>query len=136
MKTKRFFVTLMIALLAIFLLTSVAAAQEEADLVRLTVDNRTDQTVALGLTGVEEGAAYYLVVGAGTERVFTVVRDDYTHTTLACGLTATGTVDINRQLFLNFTSCFGPPANQGEPGLEKIFLTESPTKTPWQFQYD
>ena len=136
MKTKNLFFTIALVLMALLLLTSAVAAQEEADLVRLTIDNRTDQTVALGLTGVEEGAAYYLVVGAGTERVFTVVRDEYTQTTVACGLSATGTVDITRQLFLNFTSCFGPPANQGEPGMEKIFLTESPTKTPWQFQYD
>lgn len=134
MKTKRFLVSLLLVLMAVLLLTTAAAAQEEVDRVRLTVDNRTDQPVALSLTGPE--ARYYLVVAAGSERVFTVVRDEYTHITLACGQTASGTVDISRQLFLNFTSCDVEPANQGEPGMEKIFLTESPTKQNWQFQYE
>lgn len=134
MKTKSYFVSLLLVLMALLLLTTAAAAQEEPDRVRLTIDNRTDQVVALSLTGPE--ARYYLAVAAGTKQIFTVVRDEYTHITLACGQTATGTVDISRQLQLNFTSCYVQPANQGEPGIEKIFLTESPTKTQWQYQYN
>ncbi len=136
MKTRKFFVSLLFVLIALILVVTAVAAQEELDLVRLTVDNRTDQAVALSLTGTDTGARYYLVIGAGDMRVFTVERDDYTHITLACGRTAEGTVDINRQLFLNFTSCYSPPPNQGTPGIEKIFIPESPTKTQWQYQFD
>ena len=133
MKKRNVLITIVAVLFALFLMTTAAAAQEE-DLVRLTIDNRTDQSVALALTG--PAANYYLVVGAGTMRVFTVERDVYDHTTHACGISASGTVDITRQLRLNFTPCFGPPPNQGTPSLEKIFLTESPTKNGWQYKYD
>jgi hypothetical protein len=59
----------------------------------------------------------------------------YDQTSFACGSSASGTLDVSRQLRLTFTPCFGDAPNQGAPTIEKIHLTDSPTGIKWSYQY-
>ncbi len=135
MTKKSMYGVLLALLIALTVMTSGVLAQEEApDLVRLTVDNRTDETLAISLSA--EGLFFYLPVDPESTRVFTVPRGDYSHTTYACSKSVSGTMDLSRQLELIFPSCFEAPANQGEPSIEKIYLSNDAPNSKWQFQID
>ncbi len=132
---KKLVISLILSLLlTLAVVSTVALAEEhEPDLVQLRIDNRTDQDVALSITG--EGVGYYLPVGPGTYRVFTVPRGSYMHTTFACGESVSGDLDMSRQLELVFTSCYFQPANFGTPSIEKVFLAEGPPSVHWQLEF-
>lgn len=111
-----------------------AYAQEEPDLVRLEITNRSDQPVAISLIG--DTSVYYLTVSAESEKVFTVERGVYDHTTYACGLSATGSIDLSSQMKLVFTRCYGKAPNWGEPSHEKIHIDDSPSGKNWRYSFD
>ncbi len=140
MKKNTLFAIIMALLLTFTLATTVAFAadddtDEAPDLVRLTIQNRTDKVIYLTLKGEE--ANFFLTIEADTVKVFTVPPDDYEHTTYACEKTATGVVDINRQLELIFSPCHINPVNLGEPSIEKIFMGDDDVpNSKWQFQID
>ncbi len=114
--------------------TFVVSAQEEPDFVRLEISNRSDQPVAISL--ISETNVYYLPVSAESEKLFTVERGVYTHTTYACGLSASGTIDLTSQMKLVFTRCYGKAPNWGEPSLEKIHIDDSPNGKNWRYSFD
>ncbi|HZD58473.1 MAG TPA: hypothetical protein VE136_17195 [Anaerolineales bacterium] len=129
---KRTIVMTILALLFVFSLTvGTAFAQEE--LVPLKIRNDTDQNVFITLVG--EGTIYGLAVGPNSSRDFSVRRGTYEHTTFSCGTSASGTIDMSRQLRLIFTPCAGAPPNGGEPSIEKVHLTDTPEGKLWQYQY-
>lgn len=135
MKTKH------AALLALVLLASlvvgvIGASAAEEDLIRLTIINRTDRFVFLSLLSPDGTRVYFLAAPSEETRVFTVPRAVYSHTTVACGLTASGEVDLTRFTTLVFTPCGRSPSNSGEPGFEKIFLYDSPLKKDFYFQME
>lgn len=135
MLKKKYLIVISIILVALFILTTAAIAQgDDSDLVRITIKNKTDRTVTLLMIG--EGTAYSLNVGEGDEKLFTVRRGEYEHTTFACGTSATGTLDMFRQLKLVFTACPGPAPNDGVPGHEKVHIDDTPDKNGFQFNYD
>jgi hypothetical protein len=133
MKKRLPLVLILIFLTAFFVGVGVVAAQDEETLVRLEIVNKSDQSAAMSL--VSGNIVYYLAVPAGEEAIFTVERAVYTHTTFACGLSATGSVDILTQLKLVFTSCYRSAPNWGEPGLEKISIDDSPNGINWRYAY-
>ena len=63
-------------------------------------------------------------------------RDVYSHNTVACGDTATGSVDVRTQTTLVFTQCEGKPPNPGERSIEKIHIDDSPDRGDFKFQFN
>lgn len=125
----------MIALAIVFIFSLALAvfnvAAEEA-LAGVTVMNHSDQPVILGLTS--DTAFYNLVIPAGATRYFTVERLVYDQTTIACGLSGSGTIDLRNFTRLVFSKCGGAP-NAGEPSMEKIHLDDTPEGINWYYQY-
>ena len=135
MKTKRL-IPLVLILLASLAVGVLSASAADDDLVGLAINNRTDRYVLVSLLPAEGPTVYFLAVPAGETRDFTVPRAVYTHTTVACGLTATGSFDISRFTTLVFTPCGRTPANPGELGIEKIHLFDSPDRKDFSYQME
>jgi hypothetical protein len=131
-KLTHILVLVLLATLAI----SVFSASAASDLVGLTIKNRTDQVVWLSLLASDGSVVYWLEVPAGEIGEFTVPRDVYSHTTVACGKTATGSVDITHLTTLVFTKCEGKPPNPGERSIEKVHLYDSPDRGDFNYQFD
>jgi hypothetical protein len=113
--------------------SSLALAQDEEEvLFKVDVRNNTDQLVTLQL--VDGLTTYILNVPAGASQVFTVREGTYSHTTFACGESATGTLALTSQVRLVFTPCFGEAVNAGEPSIEKIQLPDVPEGANWKYQ--
>ena len=99
-----------IILLALIVLTTsvalLAAAPGYEKLARLSVWNRTGDTIYLRLTtGKEDGSLfYYLTIKPGYQ-VFTVQRKIYDMKYWSCGSNMSGVADILTNLSLTFTDC-------------------------------
>jgi hypothetical protein len=129
-----------ILILAIVLLAalaiSVISASAASDLVGLTIKNKTDGVVWVSLLSPDNVYVYWLEVPAGETNSYTVPRAVYSHITVACGKTATGSVDIRKLTTLVFTHCEGKPPNAGERSIEKIHLFDSPDRGDFNYQFD
>lgn len=129
-----------ILILTLVLLTtlgiSVITASAASDMVGLTIKNRTDQVVWLSLLSSDGNSVYWLEVPAGEIGEFTVPRDVYSHSTVACGKDATGSVDIRTLTTLVFTQCDGKPPNAGERSIEKVHLYDSPDRGDFNYQFE
>ena len=132
---KKTMLILALVLLAIMAFSVLPAAAKEGK-VGLTIRNRTDGVVFVSLLSPDNSAVYWLDVPAGETMYFTVPRAVYTHTTVACGLTATGTVDITHLTTLSFTACGKTPPNPGERSIEKISLYDTPDRGDFNYRYD
>ena len=120
----------MVVLLAVIL---VAANSFPAT---LTVINKTDGNVIISL----EYPYSFLVVKPESTHKFTIARDTYVSTVTACGETASGTMNLNHNLKLNFTPCAAwgntsAPKYLGEPTMEKPNWNRSPGVDDWRFDY-
>jgi hypothetical protein len=135
MKTRHIF-PLLVILLASLAIGVLSASAADEDLVGLTIKNRTDRYVFVSLLPPEGPTVYFLAVPAGETRDFTVPRAVYTHTTVACGLSAAGSFEINRFTTLVFTPCDRAPANPGEVSFEKIHLFDSPDRGDFTYQME
>jgi hypothetical protein len=97
---------------------------------KLRVINNSEEAVVLNL-----GVPYqYLYVAAGGELTFHIEKDIYDASVWYCGDTQGRTMDLTRNLKLNFTSCFGSPSYLGERSMEKPDFDGGP-KRDFQFQY-
>lgn len=132
---KKFILILVLVLLA-SLAISVFSASAASDLVGLTIKNRTDGVVWVSLLSPDNIYVYWLEVPAGETKSYTVPKAVYSHITVACGDTATGTVDLTQYTTLVFTQCEGKPANPGERTIEKIHFFDSPDRGDFQYQFD
>jgi hypothetical protein len=132
---KKMLLILVIALLAA-LAISVLSASAASDLVGLTIKNKTDSVVWVSLLSPDNIYVYWLEVPAGETTSYTVPREIYSHITVACGKTATGTVDIRKLTTLVFTHCDGSPPNAGERSIEKVHLYDSPDRGDFNYQFD
>lgn len=122
--------------LLVALAISVVSASAASDLVGLTIKNKTDAVVWVSLLASDSSYVYWLEVPAGETEDFTVLRDVYSHITVACGKTAEGTVDIRKLTTLVFTQCDGKPPNPGERSIEKVHLYDSPDRGDFNYQFD
>ena len=73
--------------------------------------------------------------------VFTIDKDTYTAEVIACGMRAQGTIDLTRNLKLNFTECekmaqYWTPKYHGEPSMEKPNWFKAPGMIEWRFVYE
>ena len=122
--------------LLVALAVSVISASAASDLVGLTIKNKTDGVVWLSLLSPDNVYVYWLEVPAGETKSYTVPRAVYSHTTVVCGKTATGSVDIRKLTTLVFTHCEGKPPNAGERSIEKIHLFDSPNRGDFNYQFN
>jgi hypothetical protein len=132
---KRHLLIVLAFTLLISLLTGVmvaSAQDEEPDLVVLELINKSGDSASLSL--LSGGTVYYLAVGVDETRIYTIERGVYTQTTFACGGSGEGTLDASSQVTLVFTSCFGAPANFGEPTIEKVQIEFPPEGFDWRYQ--
>jgi len=122
---KKLLIALVFVLVAsLLIISSIALAR--SGLAQLEIINKTDQPVSISLTAGH--TFYYLTVPPATTKLFTVERKLYARTTWSCGKVDGGTVDIQTQLRLTFTNCYGAGApNSGEAGLEKVHIPDSPS---------
>jgi hypothetical protein len=132
---KKFILILALALL-VALAISVVSASAANDLVGLTIKNRTDGVVWVSLLSPDNVYVYWLEVPAGETMSYTVPRAVYSHSTVACGKTATGSVDIRKLTTLVFTHCEGKPPNAGERSIEKVHLVDSPDRGDFNYQFE
>ncbi len=119
--------------LLIVLSFATVMAVAKTKLAEFEVINKSGQPVSISL--VNEEAYYYLTVGTGETKIFTVERLVYDQTIWSCGLTDSGTVNLETYLRLTFTNCFGDAPNQGEPSLEKVHIDDAPTGFNHHFEY-
>jgi hypothetical protein len=126
----------MILLMSLMLLTAIvttAAAPASTELARLEIKNRTHLPVHIAMR--KASFFYYLTVEPYETKVFTVERETYLHTTWACELETTGTLDVETNVKLVFTSCYYKASpNAGTPTIEKIHLNDSPLGEQWRYQ--
>jgi hypothetical protein len=132
---KKTFLILAVVLLAT-LAISVASASAASDLVGLTIKNKTDSVVWVSLLSPDNIYVYWLEVPAGETMSYTVPREIYSHITVACGKTATGSVDIRKLTTLVFTHCDGSPPNAGERSIEKVHLYDSPDRGDFNYRFE
>lgn len=132
---KKILIILALVLVATLALSVMSAAAKEK-VVGLTIKNRSDQVVFVSLLSSDGTAVYWLEAPAGEEVYFTVPRDVYTHSTVACGLSATGTVDITHVTTLSFTACEKTPPNLGERSIEKVSLLDYPFRRDFHYHID
>ncbi len=132
---KKFMLILALVLLAA-LAISVFSASAASDLVGLTIKNKTDGVVWVSLLAPDNSYVYWLEVPAGETKSYTGPRAVYWHITVACGETATGSVDIRKLTTLIFTHCEGKPPNAGERSIEKIHFYDSPDRGDFNYQFD
>ncbi|HLE15879.1 MAG TPA: hypothetical protein VI776_14110 [Anaerolineales bacterium] len=93
----------------------------KSDLVRLTVDNRTNGTIYVTLEGL---AFYYMVIGPGDIEEFTVLRGTYDQWVTACADTAKEEdVEITKTTRMIMPIC-GANANQAERSGSAIDLSD------------
>ena len=118
---------LFISVLALFAL---GVMPVDGPLKRLTVINKSEIDIAIQLMGSESENFYYLRIPAGelitpTEKVFTVVRDQYSSTLyyiepwdpiygVSCNSTSRN-LDLNRNVRVIVQECDRPFPNAGEP---------------------
>jgi hypothetical protein len=85
-------------------LFSVAGAMTKSDLVRLTVDNRSDRSLSISLRGP---SVYFLTVQANSKQVFTIQRGEYDYTLYSCGAVGKETANLNYSKTLVMPVCGG-----------------------------
>jgi hypothetical protein len=72
--------------------------------------------------------------------LFTIERKVYEAQVYACGVTATGKIDLTRNLLLNFVACdqwwqTSHPRFLGEPSQEKPNWFMTPGMADWRFVF-
>ena len=131
MNKKLLFALVFVLVASLFIISSIALAK--SDLARLEIINKTDQPVSVSLSA--GNTFYYLTVPSFTTALFTVEREIYDRTTWACGKVDSGTVDIQTQLRLTFTNCYGHEApNSGEAGVEKVHIPDAPDGVVFRYK--
>ena len=91
MNLKKFRPLLLFGLALVLLLSATRAAFAQSDLVRFTINNKSDKVFTLRLTGPE---TLYLVIDPNSAEVFTPKRGEYTFTMFSCGAYADGELDL------------------------------------------
>jgi hypothetical protein len=81
---------------------AMAAPAQAEDLVRLTIENRSNDYVTLRLTGPR---FYYFSVKPGETRIFTPVRDVYDSTLYSCGVFTSDSMDLTKIQYIVVPAC-------------------------------
>ena len=122
MNKKLLIFAIFVTLIVLSVATIIAVAK--TDLAKFEVLNKTDQPVSISL--LNENTFYYLTVAAGETKVFTVKRLVYDQTIWSCGLSDSGTLDLETYMKLTFTRCDREAPNKGEYGMEKVHIDDAP----------
>ena len=131
MNKKLIAIAVFVLIVALSIATIIAVAKTE--LVRFEIKNKTDQPASISLTSGD--TFYYLTVAPDTTKVFTVERLIYSQTTWSCGLTVSGSINIETFMHLTFTRCDREAPNKGERGMEKVHIDDAPYGTNNRFTF-
>jgi hypothetical protein len=82
-----------------------------AEVVRLTVENRSSGSLYVWLTGP---TVYYFEIKSGETEVFAISRGEYTYRFRACGDTVDGTLDMSTQRKLVMPVCGGRATSEAK----------------------
>ncbi len=116
MNLKKFRPLLLFGLALVLLLSATRAAFAQSDLVRFTVNNKSDKVFTLRLTGPE---TLYLVIDPNSAEVFTPKRGEYTFTMFSCGAYADGELDLTSIKTMIVPACgSGGPAKDTDQKID------------------
>ncbi len=132
---KKRTIILVLVLLAT-MIAGVSSAAAGSDSVRLMIRNRTDKVVWVSLLSSDGLSVYWLEAPAGETVSYSIPKDVYSHTSVACGETATGTLQLEQQTKLVFTRCGETPGYAGERSIEKVHFYDSPDRHDFNYRYD
>ena len=126
----------LILLTIVLILLAAGLIAANPNLARFEVYNQTEETIYISM----DYPYSWLTVPAGEKVRFTVERDVYDAKVYACGLEVSGTIDLERNLRLNFTPCYSMlqtdlPKYIGEPSMEKVNFYRAPGESDWQFKF-
>jgi hypothetical protein len=133
-----------IATMVVLSLVVLILAAANPWLARLTVINQTGEDIYISMdypyTWLTVKADDDLGDDEKPKTIFTIERDVYNARVFACGMTATGKINMDRNLRLNFTPCelwpqTDTPKYLGEPSQEKPNWFRTPGMAEWQFYY-
>lgn len=127
---------ILVLMLLATMIVGVSSASAGSDSVGLTIRNKTDKVVWVSLLSSDLSSVYWLEIPAGETMHYTVPKDVYSHTSVACGETATGTVDITQLTKLVFTRCERTPSYAGERTIEKVHFYDSPARRDFNYRFD
>lgn len=125
---------LLVLLVLVASVALIAAAPSFEKLARLTVWNRTGDTIYIQLTTDKDngGLHYYLTIKPGVH-VFTVERKIYDVKYWSCGASATGIADILTRLSLTFTDC--RYLHRWTGGAQNAAYGTTGTAKPWLMNF-
>ena len=128
-----------IILLTLMLSSILLFSAKDADLIRLTVINKSGTELAIWLQGTLNDSYYYLTVPEGSKekptiKEFTILRDTYDmrvsykeswdpiYGYIECGgMLVQAKFIALRNNKLNFAQCKSMPPNKGEPSMRKLW---------------
>lgn len=134
MNKKR--VIILVLMLLATMIAGVSSAFAGSDSVGLTIRNRTDKVVWVSLLSSDRSSVYWLEAAAGETVKYSIPKDVYSHTSVACGETATGTLALEQQTKLVFTRCAETPSYAGERSIEKVHFYDSPDRRDFNYRFD
>ena len=155
---------LLIVITVLFILSAVALSGANQWRAKFNVRNRTGEDIYIILQSQsEDGTDYPQLIAYGhvpeededgdvimtdedeikasETTKFTIDRDYYAAEIIACGMRASGEIDLTRNLKLNFTECekmaqYWTPKYHGEPSMEKPNWFKAPGMIDWRFVYE
>ena len=128
-----------ITILGLILISLLLLGTKDADLIRLTVINKSGTELAIWLQGQDDDTFYYLTVPKGskespTVKEFTILRETYdmrvqyveswdpVYGYSQCGgMFVMAEFRAFRNNKLNFAPCNSMPPNKGEPSMRKLW---------------
>jgi hypothetical protein len=127
---------ILVSILLVTMIAGVSSASAGSDSVGLTIRNRTNSVVWVSLLSSDGLSVYWLEAPAGETVIYSIPKDVYSHTSVACGETATGTLQLEQQTKLVFTRCGETPGYAGERSIEKVHFYDSPDRHDFNYRYD
>lgn len=103
--------------------------------VPLTISNNTPLPVLLWLSGERSPRYAFSVAPRGEVTIRILEAERYSHTTVACGQTAFGTLSAFKGLYLRFTPCYSPAPNAGETHRLKVHFFDQPENPQAAYRY-
>lgn len=104
------------ALVTVLMLSAVPSPALAGDLVRFTVENRSDGWMTIRLYATDGTTrAYYMYVDANSTKIMTPLAGIYTYRLSACGVMVRGTVDLTKNSTWINPEC----GDKGGPGTKQ-----------------
>ncbi|MBC8332519.1 MAG: hypothetical protein H8E28_11110 [Anaerolineae bacterium] len=115
------FLLTLVALVFAAIVPQTNVLAQDADLVRLTINNKSERDIWYRLDAKEFGRYdyYYFHIPAGEARYYTPVRGVYEYILYACGINVKGDLDLSTHKVINVPEC-GMKSHYGPQDQENI----------------